>query len=249
MPAPRIIITLAGEHLDCASEKLFLRTVYANAIEAAGGTVIFVGRTKDDEGLDDIISIADGLLLPGGVDVHPERYGEKPSSLCGSSDAARDQTEIALLKRAFETNTPVLGICRGMQVMNIFMGGTLFQDVATEFSSEIKHDYDTETPRDKTVHNIRIEANTILCRMLGQSTIAVNSFHHQGIKTLGNNLRPNAYAPDELIEGIEHSSHPFFVGVEWHPEDLHDSPSKTLFAAFIEKATQKRSTRALSHSE
>jgi len=232
---PKILIPLALADTPKESPRMFARTAYTTAIERAGGIPLFLAR-PDMEDIMELVELMDGLLLMGGVDPHPSLYGEKILPVCGDVDAGRDTLELALLNHAVEMNIPVLGLCRGLQVMNIHFGGTLYQDIPSQFPSIIKHESHATTERKRIMHSVEILPDTILTNVLRVKHLDVNSIHHQGIKTLGNGLRASAKSPDGLIEGIEHTLHPFCVGTQWHPEEFDDTPSRSLFGAFIEKA-------------
>ncbi len=181
----------------------------------------------------------DGVFLPGGVDLHPSAYQEEPSALCGRTDPDRDEIELTLTRWAIEDKKPLLAVCRGVQVMNVAAGGSVHQDLAAQVPGSIKHDYfPSQGPyhRDLLVHDVRIEEGTKLSRLLQTPTIRVNSMHHQGIKRVADGLRPNAFAPDGVIEGLESPNGHFLLGVQWHPEALaeRDPSMRRLFAAFVE---------------
>ena len=181
------------------------------------------------------------FALVSGVDLHPSTYQEKPSPLCGRTDPDRDEIELTLTRWAMEDKKPLLAVCRGVQVVNVAAGGTVHQDLAADLPGSIKHDYfpgQGPYTRDLLVHDVRILEDTRLGRLLETSSIRVNSMHHQGIKRLAENLRPNAFAPDGLIEGLESPNGHFLLGVQWHPESLveRDPAMRRLFAAFVEEA-------------
>ena len=183
----------------------------------------------------------DGIFLPGGVDLHPSTYREAPGPLCGRTDPDRDEIELTLTRWAMEDKKPLLAVCRGVQVVNVAAGGTVHQDLAAELPGSIKHDYfPSQGPyaRDLLVHDVRIAEGTKLGRLLQTSSIRVNSMHHQGIKRVAESLRPNAFAPDGLIEGLESPNGHFLLGVQWHPESLveRDPSMRRLFAAFVDEA-------------
>jgi putative glutamine amidotransferase len=180
----------------------------------------------------------DGILLAGGVDLDPGTFGEPPHPALGNVDPARDTVELALARWAIEDGKPLLGLCRGLQVINVALGGTLHQDLAAELPGAIKHDYFPTSgfERDYLAHRVSLTEGTRLARTFGAVEVAVNSMHHQGIKRLGDELVASARAPDGLIEGIElPSDADFVVGVQWHPETLEAKEPRTrgLFEAFV----------------
>ncbi len=236
MIKPRIIIPLAYGGEPKESPRLFARCVYTEMIERTGGVPLMVARPENPEDFDPIAEAMDGLFIMGGVDAHPKRYGESIHTGCGEIDEGRDRVELELIKRAYDKKIPILGVCRGLQIINTYFGGTLYQDIPSEFPSTVLHKSDDVTERKKLVHMIHIEPSSHLDRILGQQEFMVNSLHHQGIKTIGSGLLQSAHAPDGLIEGIEHPDYPFCLGVQWHPEELNDEPSLKLFQAFIKAA-------------
>ena len=183
----------------------------------------------------------DGVFLPGGVDLHPSTYREETSPLCGRTDPDRDEVELTLARWAMEDKKPLLAVCRGVQVVNVAAGGTVHQDLAAQVPGSSKHDYfPCQGPytRDMLVHDGTIPSDTRLGRLLGTPTLRVNSMHHQGIKQVADGLRPNAFAPDGLVEGLESPNGHFLLGVQWHPEALaeRDPTMRRLFAAFLQAA-------------
>jgi len=188
----------------------------------------------------------DGVFLTGGVDVDPTCYAEEKQPVCGRTDPPRDWTEIQLIRWCLEDHKPLMGVCRGVQVINVATGGTLFQDVAAQRAGSIKHDYfpnsDNSFTRDMLIHPVRVAPRSRLASMMGAEQVQVNSMHHQGIKQLGHGLVASAWSPDGLIEGVEGNNGSFLVGVQWHPEELTETlpPMRRLFAEFIEAARQHR---------
>ena len=244
MPPPIIIIP-ASEHADGTPHKLQVNRPYTDAIERAGGIAFIVARPKNKRALGKIIHLADGLLFLGGHDVHPRRYSEDVRSCVGVNNE-RDDIEFALFGGAMKKKIPILGICRGMQLMNVALGGSLYQDVHKEMSGathDHHHHGKTLMPRNHPAHGVNIILGTMLHKLVKTKTLQVNSLHHQGVKALGKGLVASAFAPDGLIEAIELPLHPFLLGVEWHPEELADEPSKGIFDAFIQAASEKRKPR------
>ncbi len=223
---------------------------YVQTLVTAGGVPWVIPLLPDLATLRAIYDQLDGVLLPGGVDMAPDSYGARPHAKLGRTDPDRDRTELQLVRWAVEDRKPVLGICRGVQVINVAAGGTLYQDIAAEVEDSIKHDYfpkNGENPRDQLVHDVRIPEETRLARILQESSAHVNSMHHQGIRDLGASLVPSAYAPDGVIEGVESCTDHFLIGVQWHPEDLthKDWHMRALFAALMDAAREYRVRREL----
>jgi putative glutamine amidotransferase len=226
---------------------------YVRVLTNAGAVPYLVPLlTGDENTLRAIYDVTDGIFLTGGVDVDPANYGEELHELCGKTDADRDWTELRLIRWAMEDEKPILGVCRGIQVMNVAAGGTLYQDVQSQYSGGMKHDFFPPTDgyqRDSIIHEATIKPQSRLEHILGLANVSVNSMHHQGIKTLASRFRPTAHAPDGLIEGIEGDGEWFLVGVQWHPEELAESrpDMQRLFQAFVEAArAYKRKSPTLS---
>ena len=207
---------------------------YLNAIMRAGAVPVLLPMTEDDKAQAALLSRLDGLLLSGGADVAPALYGEETLPCCGEILPIRDSFEIGIFQKALKASLPVLGICRGLQVMNVAMGGTLYQDIATQLPGAIKHPcYDT--PRDK-VHEVTVTEHSKLHRISGTTHFSVNSRHHQGVKKLANGLVATAYSEDGLIEAFECPAEKFVMAVQWHPESLSDRypEAQAIFNAFAE---------------
>jgi putative glutamine amidotransferase len=235
---PRII-TITSENKETIPHQLTMNRTYADAIEKAGGVVLAVARPKDDETLDALIALADGLLLMGGHDIDPSFYGEENRD-CKNIDPERDQLEFALLRRTVAKGIPVLGICRGFQVINVGFGGALYQDVQKELPESLNHDCHyldgVLASREHLCHDMRLTPDSHLARILGEQEFQVNSLHHQGVKKVAEGFRAVGQSQDGLTEAIESVSHPFVIGVEWHPEEFGDEGSQKIFRAFIEAA-------------
>jgi putative glutamine amidotransferase len=220
---------------------------YVSTLTASGAVPWIVPLLDDPETLRAIYDRVDGIFLPGGVDIGPESYNETRTDACGRVDPDRDRTEIMLADWAMKDGKPILAVCRGAQLLSVAAGGSLYQDLASEYPGAIKHDYfpkaGARTRRD-LVHDVNVVPNTRLSRVLGSDAFLVNSMHHQGIKQLAPTLVANAFAPDGLIEGVESDDENFVLGVQWHPEDLADTDPvmRKLFDAFVEAATTWRGT-------
>jgi putative glutamine amidotransferase len=222
---------------------------YVQVLAATGAIPWIIPLLQGDEAtLRGIYERLDGLFLPGGVDVHPAEYGEAPGPLCGRTDPERDWTELLLLRWALADRKPVLAVCRGAQLVNVAVGGSLYQDVASQHPDAIKHDhYPVDgRRRDELAHEVQLAPGSRLRELLGTPTLSVNSMHHQGIARLAPGLVAVATSPDGLIEGVEAEADTFLLGVQWHPEDLVDVDSRMrrLFEAFIDAcASQQTPTR------
>jgi len=183
--------------------------------------------------------MVDGLLISGGQDVNPQNYGEEPLPNLGDIFPERDDFEYGLLKAALEAKKPVLGICRGVQIINTYFKGSLYQDLSYMGIDVLKHNQ-VNTPS-RVTHSVTVDKNSKLFEIFGEEKFMVNSFHHQAIKEVGNGLVKTAAAPDGITEAVEKTDYPFLVGVQWHPEMLHESVEmmNKLFARFIREASNE----------
>lgn len=212
----------------------------------AAGAIPWMIPLVDESTLRGVYDELDAVFLPGGADIDPATYGADPHPLCDRTDRERDRVEVSLAKWALEEDKPVLGVCRGMQLINVAAGGSLYQDLAEEFPGSIKHDYFPFSgegyARDYLAHDVSVAAGSRLAHFVGAGPLRVNSMHHQGIKDLGQGLHATAEAPDGLIEALEGSDDQYLVAVQWHPEALtdHDERARNLFADFIEAGAQWR---------
>lgn len=209
---------------------------YLAVLRSVGAVPWVVPLAPDDpDTLTEVAARIDGLFLTGGADIDPPRYGEPRHPACGAADPDRDETELLLLRLAAERNRPVFGICRGMQMMNVAAGGTLYQDIPTQVPAALPHN--PPAARDALTHEVTAAAGSRLAHLLGETVVGVNSLHHQAVKVLGSGLRATGYAPDGVIEAIEGVGERFVVGVQWHPEELTAHPGmRGLFAAFVAAA-------------
>lgn len=211
-----------------------LRQTYVQAVRYAGGAPVLIPAGPEDV-LRDTFERLDGLLLPGGLDVAPAEYGEAPHPRLGSVEPERDRVELTLCRWALAGEKPVLGICRGIQVMNVAAGGTLYQDIPSQYKTDIAHASDQTLPRAYLAHNVALEPGMRLTRLVGAEPLPVNSWHHQAIKDLASGLVVSARSADGIIEGAEVPGHRFAVSVQFHPEDLYrlDERIQRLFAGFV----------------
>ncbi len=211
---------------------------YVDAIQHTGGAPLLIPIGLDPDGMRAIYSALDGLLLPGGIDVSPDRYHQERHAMLGEVDPMRDELEITLAAWAVEDDLPVLGICRGIQVLAVAAGGSLFQDLPSERTSEVAHEV-REFGRDFLSHRIDVECNSRLGRALGCASSQVNSFHHQAVRDVPPGFVVTALSEDGVIEGIEATDRQFIVGVQCHPEAMWNTTAPEylgLFAAFVDAA-------------
>jgi putative glutamine amidotransferase len=208
---------------------------YINAIIASGGLPLIIPTNTPVEKLGLLREKLDGILLTGGGDIEFEGGDD---ALLIDVSPERDRLETALVKLAIRTNWPLLGICRGVQVMNVVLGGNLYIDIPTQFPTKLEHDTPLDQGRDFITHEVTIETGTRLAGILGKNNLPVNSFHHQAVKEIAPDLRVSARASDGLVEGLELPGQRFFVGVQWHPECIQGlAEQKALFQAFIQAAS------------
>jgi putative glutamine amidotransferase len=206
---------------------------YVEAVTVSGGLplLIPVGLTGDP--LRAVFDRLDGLLLSGGGDVHPSLYGAHPGSDLVDLDAHRDRSEIDLALWAAVTGKPLLAICRGLQILNVALGGSLYQDIHREHPGSLEHNL-KDLPPDALAHQVSILPESKFSGWIGRSTIDTNSRHHQAIREPAADLEVTAQTSDGIIEAVELPEHPFGIGVQWHPEDLFFDPaSRAIFASFI----------------
>ena len=217
--------------------ELAVQHVYTQSIFRSGGIPILLPIGIAEDALTIVTERLDGLLLTGGGDISPQYFGGKPHIRITEDPSGRDEVELGLARLAVRQDLPLLGICRGLQVINVAMGGTLYTDIEDQFSRQIRHDCYPGWPRDYLAHPVDLLPGSKLHAILGKARLEVNSFHHQAIERLAPGLRPTAHAPDGLIEAVEIPGHRFGIGVQWHPECMPDSAEmRALFDAFIQSA-------------
>lgn len=211
---------------------------YVEAVIAAGGVPLLIPLGLDEIALRTLLAWLDGLVLPGGGDIAGEQYDSAYPHYIFDIDTERDRVELFLAREAVAMDKPLLAICRGHQVLNVALGGSLYEDVLRLMPTAIKHDYWGEYPRNFLSHEVVVDASSALAHRLGQSRLHVNSLHHQGIRDLAPGLVATAHAPDGLIEAIEVPGRRFAIGVQWHPENLiaDAPPMLALFRGLIEAA-------------
>jgi putative glutamine amidotransferase len=220
----------------------WLNNAYVHAVQQAGGIPILLPPHLDGRTLDALWSRLDGILLTGGGDVDPARFDEDPHPTVADVSDARDRLEIEVTERAMHDARPLLAVCRGIQILNVALGGSLYQDIASDTGSTIAHSQ--TAPRDRPTHPVKVMGEgTRLGATLGAPELEVNSLHHQAIKRLGRGLRDVAWAPDGIVEGVEiPDAHALVLGVQWHPEELvaRDPTARNLFRTLVTSAESIR---------
>ncbi|MGA2504845.1 MAG: gamma-glutamyl-gamma-aminobutyrate hydrolase family protein [Anaerolineales bacterium] len=214
-----------------------LQRAYVDCLCQAGAVPILILTSLPYESLLPLLNRLDGILFTGGGDIAIDRFGGTLHPRINNVDPERDSIELSLLASSIKIIKPFLGICRGFQLINVGMGGTLFTDIEDQKPGAVKHDYYPDYPRNYLAHNIEVKKGTRLEKILGKTDISVNSLHHQGAKDIPVSLIQSAFAPDGLVEAVELPDHPFGIAVQWHPEWLTNQPSmRRLFRALVEAA-------------
>jgi putative glutamine amidotransferase len=233
---PTIGVTCSEFQQEPLSPRAGQNQSYVRALVRAGAAPLLIPSLTDETLLRTVYERLDGLLLAGGVDVHPARYGEPIHEKCGSISPDRDEAELALARWAMDDGLPLLAICRGIQMLNVALGGSLYQDIQAQVPGAERHDWYPGYPRDHLPHTVAVTSHTRLAHLLDTTSVPVNSLHHQALKDLAPALTVTARAPDGIVEAVEAGAHPFAVAVQWHPEELaeHDVHAQRLFDALAE---------------
>jgi len=233
---PRIGISL---DTDDAKARYELKRTYVDAVLGAGGLPILVPFCSP-EVADEYFSALDGLVLSGGAfDVPPALYGEETKAVCGPLVPERTETELRLLRGAIEGGLPVLGVCGGMQLLNVALGGSLHQDLPADLGIRI---HQQPPPKDVPSHDVEVVAGTRLAALTGAGRLRVNSTHHQAVKAVAPGLLVSARSADGVVEGIELPGHPFALGVQWHPESAlrHEPRHAAIYGGLVRAALERR---------
>ncbi len=215
---------------------------YIASVTAAGGIPVIIPMSDNDDLLAEMTDYCDGFLIPGGIDVNPMTYHEGPHPLLQMTRLDFDLYELKFLKMIFETGKPVFGICRGLQIINVALGGTLYQDLSLHSPDTFLH-VQKESGREGISHEVTIEKDSILFDIFGKDRVPVNSFHHQAAKKIGKGLRVTARADDGVVEALEGTDYPYLVCVQWHPEGFIHTPNNhmlCLFERFIQEAQKNK---------
>lgn len=235
MPQPMIgVLPL----YDNERESYWMLPGYMKAIEEAGGIPVMLPLTTDSNVIETLADKFDGFLFTGGHDLNPELYGERAEETCGTLCGDRDVMEKLLFEQVTALDKPALGICRGLQAFNVFLGGTLYQDLPTQYPACSSFTHKQQPPYDKPAHNVNIEEGNVLYRIVQTESLKVNSYHHQGIKRLSDRLQAVAVADDGLIEAVAMPDKTFVLAVQWHPEFSYktDQANFKLFEKFVESS-------------
>lgn len=244
MMEKRPVIGISPSRSD-ENQRLFLKETYCEAVFHAGGLpLVFPTTLTSEDALEALLDQVDGVLLSGGGDIHPRRYGEEMLPKCGTADETRDAFELALARKAIERHMPVLGICRGIQVLAVVLGGTLFQDLESQLGIPASA-HKQEAPYDDYKHEVRLKEGGLIARVTGVETMLANSMHHQAIKDAGERLVIEGITMDGIIEAVSMVGSERVFGVEFHPEYLErfSDPAAKLFAYLIAQAKAYRAER------
>jgi putative glutamine amidotransferase len=211
---------------------------YVRALTAAGCAPVLIPIVDDDDRLRAIYDRLDGIVFPGGADVAPQEYGEAPIDNVNIIEAPRDRTELTLARWAFADDLPTLGICRGQQVLNVALGGTLYQDLRHQGVTQVEHSDADGRARTALIHRVRLDPNSRLAQLIDETTVEVNSLHHQAVKVVAAPLKATGTSDDGVIESLESDERSFLIAVQWHPEEIDDLPwVQRLFAGFARAAS------------
>ena len=210
---------------------------YVDALAAAGCASVLIPILDDDERLRAIYERLDGILFPGGADIAPHEYGEEPIDNLNKVEPERDRVELRLARWAVEDELPTLGICRGQQLLNVALGGTLYQDLLHQGATALDHPGPDGRPRDALIHRVRIDPDSRLAQLIDETSVDVNSLHHQAVKEVAATLHISGRSDDGVIEAVELPDHRFLIAVQWHPEEMTDVPwVRRLFRGFAQAA-------------
>ena len=211
---------------------IYLKNLYFDEVMNSGGIPVIIPVTDDVDIVSETLKHIDGLILSGGWDIDPEYYSEKNKGKSENISAVLDKAESILIKLAIEADVPILGICRGMQALNVFCGGSLYQDIPSEYETQTIH---TKTKPDVAFHNITVLPDTLLSEIIGTGEVKINSYHHQAAKKIAPGFEIAAYSEDGLVEAIYRKDKKFVLGVQWHPERSHNEvpANKIILNIFI----------------
>ncbi|MEG0687418.1 MAG: gamma-glutamyl-gamma-aminobutyrate hydrolase family protein [Hungatella sp.] len=238
----KLMIGLTPSH-NQETDEIRMGPTYLHAIAKAGAIPVLLPLEAAKEDLVQLVDTFDGFIFTGGPDIHPFYFGEETQGSCGNASEARDTLELALLPLVMAAGKPILGICRGLQLINVALGGTLYQDLPSQFKEDVPTAHTQPFAYTLPAHHVTVAEGTLLAGIAAASEISVNSIHHQAIKDLAPGLTASGYAPNGLIEAAEKSDYPYLLGVQWHPEYLRDKDacSARLFQSFLDHCAAARS--------
>jgi putative glutamine amidotransferase len=214
---------------------------YVRALTAAGCAPVLIPILDDEDRLRAIYDRLDGIVFPGGADIAPEEYREEPIGNLNVVESPRDRTELTLARWAFADDLPTLGICRGQQILNVALGGTLYQDLRHQGVTQVEHSDADGRARTALIHRVRLDPNSRLAQLIDETTVEVNSLHHQAVKVVAAPLKATGTSDDGVIESLESDERRFLIAVQWHPEEIDDLPwIQRLFAGFAQAASGSR---------
>jgi putative glutamine amidotransferase len=242
MPYPLIGLTTYRNLSEQGYPGFSVSEAYTESLVKAGACPVLIPTSLTGDITPDLLNKLDGVLFTGGGDIDPDLYGQAPHPLAGEIDADRDRQEIQLISQVIEKGLPFFGICRGLQIINVALGGDLYVDILDQHPNAIKHDYYPDYPREYLAHDIQIDHSSFLGAVFSENRMAVNSLHHQGVRNLAPNLKGAAFSPDGIVEALEMLDYPSGIAVQWHPENLQEyEPMQTLFRYFVASAVDNRS--------
>lgn len=230
------IIGITPSH-NTENDDISLRPTYLRALSAAGAVPVVLPLEISEQDLNQLTRICDGFLFSGGPDPHPFLFDEETQAHCGNASIARDTMEISLLKAAMAARKPILGICRGAQIINVGLGGNIYQDIASQTERSFPIAHNQPFPYGVPSHHVNVVKGTLLHQIAGgPSEIAVNSFHHQAVNVLAPGLIVSGYAPDGITEAVEMPDYPYLLAVQWHPEHMwpNDKAAANIFKSFVD---------------
>ena len=229
---PRIGIPM---RIEAATDRFYLSRFYSEALEAAGAVPLHISLIPNADYVNAAVESLDGILLPGSdSDVDPQRYGHQPHRQLGTVQPIKDETDLLIIAAAEKKGIPIFAICFGMQILNVYRGGTLIQDIESRVPDAIKHEQGS--PRDRRSHSVKLLPGSILEKLAGAEQQSVNSHHHQAIEVIGRDLIATAWSTDGLVEAFEDPrAEPFVMAVQWHPELgwENDEFSQAIFRHFV----------------
>ncbi len=221
---------------DYDNKTTYIKHGYCEGLNESGAISLLIPAVSDEKILDEVFENLDGILLSGGPDIDARLYNEENLPFNDCISPVRDNLEIYLAKKALASGKPVLGICRGIQIMNVAAGGTLYQDICAQMTSNTVLKHSQQAPKWHPTHDIKISEGSKVWKMFGKPVLSVNTFHHQAVKDVAAGFVVTSNSSDGVIESIEHTAHPFAVGVQWHPELMWENyPEQlNLFKLFVD---------------